>query len=158
MPRVPLKHELTELALVEPPAELRSLGVTVMDGPFFSIMPFPARGLHSLSHVRYTPHGHWYDDDRPNRAADEVFSRSDRTTAYPHMVRDAARYLPVIANCRYRDSLWEVKTVLPRSETDDSRPILFKPDFGLSGYHLVMGGKIDNVYDILDVIEKRGNW
>ena len=158
LPRVPLKHELTELALVEPPAELRSLGVTVMDGPFFSIMPFPARGLHSLSHVRYTPHGHWYDDDRPYRAADEVFSRSDRTTAYPHMVRDAARYLPVIANCRYRDSLWEVKTVLPRSETDDSRPILFKPDFGLSGYHLVMGGKIDNVYDILDVIEKRGNW
>ncbi|HEY1380270.1 MAG TPA: FAD-dependent oxidoreductase [Gemmataceae bacterium] len=151
-PRVPLKHELTELALVEVPPPLRDLGVTVMDGPFFSVMPFPARGLHTLSHVRYTPHGHWYDGDGPYRPADAVFAEAARKTAFPHMVRDAARYLPAVAGCAYRESLWEVKTVLPGSEADDSRPILFRPDFGLPGYHLVMGGKIDNVYDIVDVI------
>lgn len=61
MPAVPLKHGLTELALVEVPDRHRGLGVTVMDGPCFSLMPFPARGLHTLSHVRYTPHAHWYD-------------------------------------------------------------------------------------------------
>jgi glycine/D-amino acid oxidase-like deaminating enzyme len=152
LPRVPLKHELTEMALVEVPPELRHLGVTVMDGPFFSVMPFPARGLHTLSHVRYTPHGHWYDGDGPYRPPLEVFAEMPKATNFPHMVRDAARYLPALAGCTYRDSLWEVKTVLPRSETDDSRPILFKPDYGLGGYHLVMGGKIDNVYDIVDVI------
>ena len=37
---VPLKHELTEIALVEVPDELKTLGVTVMCGPFFSTMPF----------------------------------------------------------------------------------------------------------------------
>jgi glycine/D-amino acid oxidase-like deaminating enzyme len=152
--RVPLKHELTELALVEVPAALHDLGVTVMDGPFFSVMPFPARGLHTLSHVRYTPHGHWYDGLGPYRPPFEVFAEAVKQTAFPHMVRDAARYLPALAGCKYHDSLWEVKTVLPRSETDDSRPILFKPDFGLPGYHLVMGGKIDNVYDIVDVISQ----
>jgi glycine/D-amino acid oxidase-like deaminating enzyme len=157
LPRVPLKHELTELVLVEVPEPLRTLGVTVMDGPFFSCMPFPARGLHTLSHVRYTPHGHWYDDDGPYRPAFEVLAESVKQTAFPHMVRDAARYLPALAGCVYRGSLWEVKTVLPRSETDDSRPILFKPDFGLPGYHLVLGGKIDNVYDIVDVIEADKN-
>ena len=68
------------------------------------------------------------------------------------MQKDAARYLPVLAGCRYRDSLWEVKTVLPRSESDDSRPILFRPHHGLPGFHSVMGGKIDNVYDAIEAI------
>ena len=45
-------------------------------------------------------------------------------------------------------SLFEVKTVLPQSEHDDSRPILFKPCAELSGLVSVMGGKIDNVYDL----------
>ena len=58
---IPLKHELAELALVKVPFPLETIGVTVMCGPFFSLMPFPPRGLHSLSHVRYTPHCEWID-------------------------------------------------------------------------------------------------
>ena len=49
------------MALVEPPAELGGAAVTVMDGPFFSLMPYPSRGLFTLSHVRYTPHCSWHD-------------------------------------------------------------------------------------------------
>ena len=59
---------------------------------------------------------------------------------------------PILAKCEYQRSLWEVKTVLPRSEADDSRPILFRPHHGLRGLHCVMGGKIDNVYDVLAAI------
>jgi glycine/D-amino acid oxidase-like deaminating enzyme len=160
LPVIPLKHELAEMALVEVPKAVRGLGVTVMDGPFFSCMPFPPRGLHTLSHVRYTPHGHWYDGlpGEPHVPAYEVFALADRRTAFPHMIRDAARYLPALAACEYRDSLWDVKTVLPRSETDDSRPILFRPDHGIPNYHVVMGGKIDNVYDIADEMAKRFGW
>ncbi len=153
LPCVPLKHELAEMALVDVPLPLRHLGITVMDGPFFSLMPFPARGLHTLSHVRYTPHTHWFDGGAEYRPAYEVAANFEKRTAFPHMVRDAARYLPAAAQCEYRDSLWEVKTVLPRSEADDSRPILFKPHYGLKNYHLVMGGKIDNVYDVAEVID-----
>ena len=128
-----------------------------MDGPFFSCMPFPPRGLHTLSHVRYTPHGHWYDGlpAEPHQPAYEVFDRAEKRTAFPHMVRDAARFLPALRECEYRDSLWEVKTVLPRSEADDSRPILFRPDHGIPNYHVVMGGKIDNVYDVADELTRR---
>jgi glycine/D-amino acid oxidase-like deaminating enzyme len=160
LPVVPLKHELAELALVEVPPVLKGLGVTVMDGPFFSCMPFPPRGLHALSHVRYTPHGHWYDGlpGEPHVRAYDVFDLAQKRTAFPHMVRDAARYLPAVARCEYRGSLWEVKTVLPRSESDDSRPILFRPDHGVPNYHVVMGGKIDNVYDVADEIGRRFGW
>ena len=55
LPAIPLKHELTEMVLVEAPRYLKNLGITIMDGPFFSTMPFPPRSLHTISHVRYTP-------------------------------------------------------------------------------------------------------
>jgi glycine/D-amino acid oxidase-like deaminating enzyme len=64
LPKVALKQELAEIALVELPRALAGLGVTVMCGPFFSFMPFPARGLSSLSHVRYTPHHAWLDREQ----------------------------------------------------------------------------------------------
>ena len=154
---IPLKHEMTEMCLVEVPAELQRCGVTVMCGPFFSFMPFPSRGLHSFSHVRYTPHYEWTD----SRAEAYVDGHAHyecvaKSSAWGAMRRDAARYMPILADCVYRDSLWEVKTVLPRSESDDSRPILFKPNHGLKGYHCIMGGKIDNVYDAASEIDRMG--
>jgi glycine/D-amino acid oxidase-like deaminating enzyme len=147
-PLIPLKLELTELALVEVPPALRALGVTVMCGPFFSCMPFPARGLHSLSHVRYTPHLSWPDGAGEPPPAPAVPSN------FVRMARDAARYLPLASAFRYAGSLWELKTVLPASEINDSRPILFLRNTGLPNHHCILGGKLDNVYDVLDEIDK----
>jgi glycine/D-amino acid oxidase-like deaminating enzyme len=145
---IPLKRELTEMAHVEPPPELEGLGVTVMDGPFFSMMPYPSRpGLCTLSHVRYTPHCAWFDS--PGAAPlDGNELRDGYATRFPHMVRDAARFLPAIAGARYVESLWETKGIMPRSEQDDSRPILFRESPELPGLHSVLGAKIDSAYDV----------
>ena len=78
----------------------------------------------------------------------------EKYSAWKIMQRDAARYIPCLNECTYRKSLWEVKTVLPRSEVNDSRPILCKFNYGLKGFHCVMGGKIDNAYDAVAAIEK----
>jgi glycine/D-amino acid oxidase-like deaminating enzyme len=153
LPLVPLKQELTEMALVEVPDCLRKVGITVMCGPFFSVMPFPPRGLHSLSHVRYTPHDAWQEGPGQPVPASEEVSRRPRQTSFPWMVHDAARFVPILKECRYRDSLWEVKTVLPRNEADDGRPILFRRHHGLPNLHCVLGAKIDNVYDLLDEMD-----
>ncbi len=66
------------------------------------------------------------------------------------MIKDGMRYLPILGECEYRESLWEVKTILPQNELNDGRPILFKKDHGIKNYNCILGGKIDNVYDILD--------
>jgi glycine/D-amino acid oxidase-like deaminating enzyme len=156
--QIPMKRELAELALAEPPAELRGIGVTVMDGPFFSFMPHPPRpGLYTLSHVRYTPHRSWTDErggalgrapaDVANGAGHDA-GAGPQVTRFAHMLRDAERYLPVIGGARYVDSLWEVKALLPRSEGDDSRPILFRESEEIPGLVSVLGAKIDNVYDV----------
>ena len=154
---IPLKHELTEICLVEVPPELQQFGVTVMCGPFFSFMPFPASQFHSFTHVRYTPHDSWSEVNECVRF-NEKFTDLKRsfTTSWALMKRDASRYIPKIAEMELKRSLFEIKTVLPSSETSDSRPILFRQDHGLKGFHSVMGGKIDNVYDIIQLIKKRG--
>ena len=154
---IPLKHEMAEICLVEVPEELKDKGITVMCGPFFSVMPFPAIGLHSFSHVRYTPHYEWYDG--PGKSYINAYKHFDNVTkrsAWKAMLLDAKRYVPLLSQCKYRESIWEVKTVLPRSETDDSRPILFRPNYGINGFHCLMGGKIDNVYDVIAEIENLG--
>jgi glycine/D-amino acid oxidase-like deaminating enzyme len=147
-----LKHEIAELALIDPPPELENIGVTVMDGPFFSAMPFPAKCCHSLSHVRYTPHSHWVD--RPNLCPYDVIKNTKLETRVDRMIRDASRYLPVIAKSRYRESLFEVKTVLEKNESDDGRPILFHESLQTPRLYSVLGGKIDNIYDILESIDE----
>ena len=148
---VPVKHELTELALVEPPEELARAAVTVMDGPFFSLMPYPSRGLYTLSHVRYTPHYSW--DDRAGVAlVDGDAYLGTRQSRFVHMVRDAERYLPLMRQTRYVDSLFEVKTLMPRSEQDDSRPILLRRSAEFPACITVLGAKIDSVYDVEEAL------
>ncbi len=152
---IPLKHEMTELCLISVPQELEDRGITVMCGPFFSCMPFPAGRCHSFSHVRYTPHYEWMDSE-PGAYVDahEHCDRVVNRSAWRAMQRDAARYMPLFAETIYLQSLWEVKTILPRSESDDSRPILFRPNHGMKGLHCIMGGKIDNVYDAVAEIDR----
>ena len=153
---IPAKHELTEMALVEPPDELQGAAVTVMDGPFFSLMPYPARGLFTLSHVRYTPHCSWHDgsdDDASSLGSDPSdIEHLEHQSRFTHMLRDAERYLAAMSTAHYVDSLWEVKTVMPRSEQDDSRPILLRQSRELPGLITVLGAKIDSVYDVEDAI------
>lgn len=146
-----LKQEITEMALMQAPPALNNLGITVMDGPFFSMMPFPARGLHTLSHVRYTPHMHWNDQ----RGIDPYQRLNDyeRATRVDRMVRDVSRYLPAIQGAKYVESLFEVKTILVKNEGDDGRPILFEKHLALPGCYSVLGGKIDNIYDVLEKLD-----
>lgn len=146
-----LKQEITEMALIQVPSVLKDLGITVMDGPFFSLMPFPPRGLHTLSHVRYTPHFSWQDEAGidPYRKLEEY----GRPSRVDRMMRDVGRYLPSVLDAKYVNSLFEVKTVLQKNEGDDGRPIFFEKHIELNGCYSILGGKIDNIYDVLEKLE-----
>lgn len=147
--KAPIKRELAELALIDPPAELDGVGVTVVDGPFFSTMAFPAARCHSLSHVRYTPHESWSEP----RSRDTLPVKSNAA----YMLRDAQRYMPCLAQARLKRSLFEVKAVLAVNENDDGRPILFEKSAASPRVISILGAKIDNIYDVLELIEG-GAW
>jgi len=151
---IPLKHQMVEIPLITPPEQMSNIGITAMDGPFFSILPFPSLGLHSFTHVSYSPHGSWLDPK----------SKIDKNLNLTHMppkpnesniksiIYDSARYMPILKKAKYIRSIYEVKTVLPRNEYNDGRPILMKKNHGLSGLHCILGGKMDNIYDVLALI------
>lgn len=148
LPKLPLKHELTEMPLLEMPDELKEIGITIMDGPFFSIMPFPDKNLHTLHHVRYTP-------ITSNLDINESFAPNlhPKSNAV-FMIKDAQRYIPLLKEARYKGSLYETKTLLIFNETTDARPILFRKDYGVKNLFVIMGGKIDNIYDIVQELER----
>ena len=151
MDLLPLKHEHTEICLVEPPTALKHLGFTVMDGPFFSMMPYPARGRHSLTHVRYTPHQNWVDE-KDGSSPYEIYKTLPKASRWRHMVSDAAKYLPSIRDVTYDSSMFVVKTVMTKNERDDGRPIVFHQHTKGPHFFSVMGGKIDNIYDLFAVL------
>jgi glycine/D-amino acid oxidase-like deaminating enzyme len=138
--RAGIKRELAEMVLIAPPPELRNLGVTVMDGPFFSTMPFPAAGLHSLSHVRYTPH-----ESSASATEGTLMPRKSNSTA---ILRDSQRYLPCLSRARVMGSIFDVKATLVRNEDDDGRPILIERCAALPRVLSVLGAKIDNIYEV----------
>jgi glycine/D-amino acid oxidase-like deaminating enzyme len=157
IPLVPLKHEITEMCLVKLPESLKDFSITVMDGPFFSIMPFPTTPYHTLSHVRYTPHMSWNDDENtsPDRYdTHRYYAQLELQSNYRQMYADVVRYVPSLKDMTYARSISDVKTVLRKSEGDDSRPILFKPHYGFRGYTCIMGGKLDNIYDVFLELEE----
>jgi glycine/D-amino acid oxidase-like deaminating enzyme len=137
-----IKRELTEMVLIAPPPQLRGRGFTVMDGPFFSVMPFPAAGLHALSHVRYTPHEATFDD----APLHPVKSNGSA------MIRDASRYMPCLAEAKVRRSLFEIKAVLARAEDSDARPIVVERNAPEGRIFSILGAKIDNIYELRDVL------
>jgi glycine/D-amino acid oxidase-like deaminating enzyme len=151
LPPALLKYEITELALVSPPAELTGFGITVMDGPFFSCMPYPAEALHSLTHVRYTPQQSWVED---GASPYERLKLNPQQSQARHMVLDSMRYVPALAGAMYRRSLYEVKAVLLKNERDDGRPILYQRSPKTSRVISILGAKIDNIYDLFDLVRQ----
>lgn len=151
LPPASLKHEIAEIALVEPPQELEGAGVTVMDGPFFSCMPYPSAGLYSLTHVRYTPHESWAD--HPSRDPYAHFASLRPETRYAFMLRDAQRIMPCLGGARYQRSIFDVKTVLIKNEQDDGRPILYHQKPEGARVISILGGKIDNIYDLFEAVK-----
>lgn len=143
---LPLKFEWVELACVKPVTSLEKFAVTLMDGPFFSLLPYPQNKLMTLSHVRYSPHRSWTENISPIQSPASQFI---------YMQRDAARYMPILKELQYVTSLYEIKTILQRHEMDDGRPILMREEPMLKNFFTIMGSKLDNIYDALDIIKDK---
>lgn len=159
LPTLALKTEITEMALVRRPPALEGVGVTVMDGPFFSLMPYGRDGLCTLSHVRYTPSMVTHDNAADMYAA-TAYARRTLPGRMAHMRNDAARYLPAMRHVQPAGSLWEAKVVPLKNELDDGRPIVFREALGQWGgtgaaIAAVLGSKLDSIYEWEALLHER---
>jgi hypothetical protein len=69
------------------------------------------------------------------------------------MLRDAARYMPILSRCEVSTTLFEIKSVLRQNEGDDGRPIFFSRAGSFGRVISVLGAKIDNIFDVLERID-----
>ena len=163
-----IKYELCEIILCEVNDTLKNKGITVMDGPFFSIMPFGKTGLHSLTSVTFTPHDTSYDE-KPTFACQ---LKSEGTcspsclgncnscpakpeSAWPYMSSLARKYLKEEYGFSYKESLFSMKPILKTTEIDDSRPTVIKTLCDEPTWVSVLSGKINTVYDLDEILVKR---
>lgn len=162
-----IKYELCEIILCDVSAELKEYGFTVMDGPFFSIMPFGKTGVHSLTSVTFTPHATSYDavpqfacqaDSGGYCSGKHLGNCNDckakPRTAFPYMANLARKYLREEYAFTYRDSLFSMKPILVSSELDDSRPTVVRTYSEKPTFVGVLSGKINTVYDLDDILER----
>ncbi|MCR5311515.1 MAG: FAD-binding oxidoreductase [Lachnospiraceae bacterium] len=160
-----IKYELCEIILCDAGEKLKNIGITVMDGPFFSIMPFGKTGYHSLTSVTFTPHNTSYEST-PTFSCQTEDSLCEKGAlgncnlcprkpagAWPYMSALANRYLKSEYEYHYRESLFSMKPILKSSEVDDSRPTAIRVHTGGGQskdpvFISVLSGKINTVYDL----------
>jgi hypothetical protein len=155
-----VRYELCELVLGTVAPALADVGITVMDGPFFSVMPFGLTGLHSLSAVDYTPH---YECDEalprfpcqahnpyctPGQLDNCATCPAHPRTAHVEMEQLMGRYLRSDLTFEPRSSLFGIRPVLVMSNVDDSRPTLLLRHSESPEMTTVLSGKINTVYDL----------
>jgi glycine/D-amino acid oxidase-like deaminating enzyme len=148
---LPIKFEVCELDICQPPKQLKNYGVTVMDGPFFSCMPFGHTGYHTLSSVTYTPHTAARDHNFP-QAYPILEKDIEKRSHWREMLQVAKKYVPVIEKAKLIKPMYTIKSVLDNSEVDDSRPTLIKKYSQNPGYYVVFSGKINTIYDLHSIL------
>ena len=114
-------------------------------------MPFPSGNLYTLTHVRHSLHKTWLPTDDKYNAYDDL-SEHYKKSKFNFMIKDSQRFLPSMKNAKYIESLYEIKSVLLRNEINDGRPILYHRKSPNSRITSVLGGKIDNIYDLFDMV------
>lgn len=166
---LPIKYELCEIILVKASDNLARIGITVMDGPFFSLMPFGKTGLHSLTSVTFTPHTSCHQvlpsfdcQKRTNGTCSPLQLGNCNTcdskpkTSWPYMSRLAKTYLRDEYELEYVNSLYSMKPILKASEVDDSRPTVVKVYMKQPTFITCLSGKINTVFDMDEELMKLG--
>ena len=161
---LPIKYEFCEVILCEVSDNIKNVGLTVMDGPFFSVMPFGLTGYHSITTVSRTPHFTSYDHLPPyDCSGDEKLHTKEHRkgcihcgiypeTAFQEMVQTAKKYLSEDIEIKYVKSLFTIKPILVASEIDDSRPTIIRQYSENPDFYTVFSGKINTMYDLDEIL------
>lgn len=159
MPTLELMYEISEIAFIKS-ADLTNTGLTVIDGPFASFMPYGHSGLISLSSVPFTHHKVSYATlpafdcqqinslCRPDFLSDCSLCIAKPVSNQTQMIGHIKNYLNSTVKLEYLQSLFTIKTKLKESYIDDGRPTEISKMNELPAYYCLFSGKINSIYEI----------
>ncbi|MBT3509242.1 MAG: NAD(P)/FAD-dependent oxidoreductase [Nitrospina sp.] len=155
-----IKYEICEVALCSVDPKMQNLGITMMDGPFFSIMPYGKNVLHTLTAVEFTPRRtsenqlpHFSCQDSVADCAPNILQNcntcpSKPKSSYKDMWQLAFKYLKPEFKVDYKGSLFAIKPILKFSEMDDSRPTIVQTYSENPKFITVLSGKANAIYEL----------
>ena len=162
-----IKYELCEIILCNVNDKLHDIGLTVMDGPFFSIMPFGKTGYHSLTAVTFTPNVACKEPlpsfdcqarssgfCSPSQLGNCNDCPAKPESAWPYMSNLARKYMRDELKFEFDHTLYSMKPILLASEIDDSRPTVIRTFSENPCFISVLSGKINTVYDLDEILSK----
>lgn len=158
-----LMHEISEMAFISSP-QLKNTGLTIMDGPFGSLMPYGLSGLLSLSSVAYTHHKVSYENspvfdcqDRHPTCRPTFLGNCNECDLQPRsnwrkMIGQIRQYLKPEVQLNYCQSMFAVKSKLKANYIDDGRPTEISILHENPRFYCIFAGKINSIYEIEKVI------
>jgi hypothetical protein len=160
-----LTHEIAEIAFVSSKL-FAEKGLTVMDGPFGSIMPYGLSGLLSLSSVAYTHHKISFKDT-PHFDC-QIPEDTNCTPAAPGICTDCERrpesnarkmlaqmqqYFSSAVQFEYLFSYFTIKSKLKASHIDDGRPTEISLLNKKPKFYCLFAGKINSIYEVEKILQ-----
>lgn len=159
-----LTHEISEIAFITSP-QFAERGLTVMDGPFGSIMPYGRSGLLSLSSVAYTHHKISYEnrpvfdcmipgDDACSPHAPgncTICPRRPKSSAYK-MLCQMQQYFSEAVSFEYLLSYFTIKSKLKASYIDDGRPTEIALLHKAPKFYCLFAGKVNSIYEVEKIL------
>ncbi|MBL7797641.1 MAG: FAD-binding oxidoreductase [Saprospiraceae bacterium] len=162
---IDLTHEISEIAFITS-GQFCDMGLTVMDGPFGSIMPYGLSGLLSLSSVAYTHHKISYDnlprfdcqqpelDPSCRPEAPGICTECERrppSNAYK-MLRQMQQYFAESVHFEHLFSYFTIKSKLKASYIDDGRPTEISMLCERPRLYCLFAGKVNSIYEIEKIV------
>lgn len=153
-----IKYELAEVLIGSVAAEYQELGFTIMDGPFWSLMPFGDSKKSSLTNVGLTPRLKTELDPsfrcqtKVNHCGPTRLSECNSCVSRPnsgalHQIQQMSAFLHEQDVFEYEKSLVTIKAVLSATEIDDSRPTLIIKESNEKVW-TVFSGKVSTIFDL----------
>jgi hypothetical protein len=163
LPALPLSFELTEIIIGEVGTRLANTGITVMDGPFWSLMPFGDSGKVSLTSVGLTPTMRnegtptfrcqsFHDTCSENNLENCNSCYLRPKSLAPHQIQQMKKFLKDFDDFKVESSLFTVKTILKSTQVDDARPTFISKEHN-EKVVTVFSGKISTIFDLESELE-----
>ena len=147
------QYEYTAVAIIE--LDIPKLGVTIMDGPFMTLLPYGKTGTYLLYCVDYSVikkeigsimNTSWLTPES------SPFSSVDKDSYFKNMINFCMTYLPVLNKAKLMGFLEGPRMVLSNKDDTDERPSLIT-NYDDS-YFTVFSGKIDHSIWVADEVAK----
>ncbi len=157
------QYELTVVPIIRWHEEEPPIGITVMDGPFFTLLPFGKTGHYLLYDVTYSNIDTQISRGLPTSWADsrKMVTGKIAERAFGKMVSNASRWLPSIEEASFVDYLTSPRIVFPNSDKTDKRPSIIETLPLRNCFINVFSGKIDHsiwvAREVAQTVEKSVN-